>query len=789
MEYYIINNGGNFRTNNKKFLEVKGGGFISRVSCSSDDYINYDEDFFDLYAHSDLFKNLSKVEEDYKGYGEKIFSLKVSAIKKLLPYNGFYPMDRSIQLVKLFYDSYFPYVEGSGSWQSSTSDRALTKQSLLQPFFAPGIFYNFIKSGVAVDWMFYTGSEVPSDSNSMQSYLTESYLVDADVQNQNYIYILESGSNHRFPFEALINPENYMIKKGNSYDSSLHENDDEKSQILYLNPTNLHHNTSQYVNKYPYFTWTGHNLPLYTMAINNFLAETANFFLEKRGYTTFLSKKQNEFQVCESGTYYISLVDLKKTNGFDMFIQNYISGTSGSYFGPPCKFAYSSSSPSPVQINTDPMYAPYCPPYFYGTSEIAFFFQAKENKKYTLSEIFSELQFVEMNREQETNFKTYYSAYPDATPNPNNYLTTLAYLEKMSLSASVNFKGLVRQKEVEYNDNGGPVAIKDTTSNENDRWAIYLKAECPVLNFNNEDNEGFESAYINGETIKVVNGVGMWGGYGQIPNNKEGIFLSIKDLNIKTENEILYKSLIDLVGFEKKQEQVGKLAENTIMSEAVVLVPFLDYSFNEPGYVETTEIVGKHFIKIDKEEFNKAKSETNISTSISALISKMSLFNFPPELDFIRYHDIVPFVMYVFDFHHVFSKNDLKNIWQGQMPNIAKVAQKDEYVITHPLSKKEFFHGKKLPKDLRWLIFKVKQKALKSYYEVTADSFDDNRFKFKFKNMQDFSTLEYNYNWPYDFCSLVESVKIDGQLIIDKKPDENQKVYMNKEYDFDIEEE
>jgi len=86
------------------------------------------------------------------------------------------------------------------------------------------------------------------------------------------------------------------------------------------------------------------------------------------------------------------------------------------------------------------------------------------------------------------------------------------------------------------------------------------------------------------------------------------------------------------------------------------------------------------------------------------------------------------------------------------------------------LKEYEFFHGKDMPDDLRWMVFKVKQKAEKSYYSVTDDVKDDKRFRFKFDIGE--KEPEYNYNWPYDFCSLVELANIESD--IEFKPHEDE---------------
>ena len=69
--------------------------------------------------------------------------------------------------------------------------------------------------------------------------------------------------------------------------------------------------------------------------------------------------------------------------------------------------------------------------------------------------------------------------------------------------------------------------------------------------------------------------------------------------------------------------------------------------------------------------------------------------------------------------------------------------------------------------DLSFLVFKVKKRAEKNYYNVTRDSLDDPNFSFKFaNNAADAVVPEYSYNWPYDFFSLVETAKVTFELDI-----------------------
>ena len=90
-------------------------------------------------------------------------------------------------------------------------------------------------------------------------------------------------------------------------------------------------------------------------------------------------------------------------------------------------------------------------------------------------------------------------------------------------------------------------------------------------------------------------------------------------------------------------------------------------------------------------------------------------------------------------------------------------AEKDESIITHDATDAEvFFDISKITKDTRWMIFKVKRRSEKSYYSVTEDEYDDSRFRFQIGQSK--IKPDYNYNWPYDFFSLVELVKVEADL-------------------------
>jgi len=153
MDYYVDENGGNFRAENKNFLTLPG----ATISGSSqDDNVTVSEDFYKIYSHTDFMKSFSEVYDDHdEDDKNKVFSLTCRAVKKLLPQNGFYPMERALQAATAFSQSYAPALIHDTEVMKNP---AAELQALVQPFFAPGIMFNSLRSGIACDWAIQTGS-------------------------------------------------------------------------------------------------------------------------------------------------------------------------------------------------------------------------------------------------------------------------------------------------------------------------------------------------------------------------------------------------------------------------------------------------------------------------------------------------------------------------------------------------------------------------------------------------------------------------------------------------------
>jgi hypothetical protein len=150
------------------------------------------------------------------------------------------------------------------------------------------------------------------------------------------------------------------------------------------------------------------------------------------------------------------------------------------------------------------------------------------------------------------------------------------------------------------------------------------------------------------------------------------------------------------------------------------------------------------------------------------MVDKVKRFVFPPSFDFVNFPlRVDPIAMYIFEFSTTLDRRDLTDIWQNLYPSISRSHEEEEITIRHSLKgviKERLISNKKLRPDIRWMVFKVKQRAASRYYDQVFTKQGD-------KNpISDFLGIEADpagplssiqFNWPYDFFSLVELVKID----------------------------
>jgi hypothetical protein len=650
-------------------------------------------------------------------------TVKCKALLKLLPYDGFYPASRTLQMATLFSSSYASQVimNGITSPVSGPSEKGALRP-FMTPMFSPGIVYNTIKSGIAVDFPVMTGTFVATSSNSLKDW----YIERAEDQ---------IAFPYRVPFEAILEPSTYL------YDVDLV--DMEPHPNCQINAT---------------ASYMGGGDDRYKLSMNNFLAETPDFFLKNGTFTSFFSDTEDNFSIASASHVYELRVILKKsvdqpdTDGNRPQIkvgqETICMYSRPSAFGPPS--IGNKALTHPAKGGSDRGYnAPFTPPYYDGEARARIIFKPTETRKYTIEEIFSG-SHVEYRR-----YTDWSSGSSNVgIQNGDDCINDNA----VQVSASVNLFGstLGLQDLLKYEG----VNLGDQEA----RWCIQTKFETPILNF--IDASASATPITDSDICeggKMTRPYGMWHQYGRLPSGSEGIYMEITDpINTATGN----LSLADLVGFSKTSEKLGKVASSKTIREAVVAVPFIE-------------------VENSRQFFDVTVGET-MSDSVAKMVDSMGRYVFPPSMDFIKYpKEVKPFAMYVFEFEHQLNQQDLADIWQNLPPRIGRAFDEEapldsseimqEKQITHSLASGELL--KKADAKLQWMIFKVKQKAKTNYWDKTVatnpslsedNSMDKTLPKAGFDGVLKSTTGDYNYNWPYDFFSLVELVKMDEEVEFSK---------------------
>jgi hypothetical protein len=230
------------------------------------------------------------------------------------------------------------------------------------------------------------------------------------------------------------------------------------------------------------------------------------------------------------------------------------------------------------------------------------------------------------------------------------------------------------------------------------------------------------------------------------------------------------------LGFAGTSTKIGRIASSKKISECVVAVPFIEKEGGKKFFrLALSDDQLTQYKSGDKQPLITGPAQSQIGRSVLLQLDKMEKFVFPPSFDFLRFPDVDPVAMYAFEFSHTLSQQDLSDIWQNLPPDIGTTMEVSEVAITHPLLQKELLgqggeEGNQkidMPERLKWMVFKVKQRAATSYFkktvlrnpEVNTDVNDSNVTKDEFGD-----TSPIQYNWPYDFFSLVELVKIDAEV-------------------------
>lgn len=806
-------------------FDVTGGAENAQNSSQSQ--------FYEIYSNSDFMRQFELINEDHKEFTNgKVLSLRCKAVKKFLPYEGFYPAQRTVDLAKRFYDSFKTSTTFSSEVYLLDGETLVTTsptvedfphliQPLLTPLFAPGVLFNTIKSGIAVDYPIITGSLTPDA-------ITSGYGPYSANGNGEY-FIYNDNFDKRIPFEALVEPHNHLAG------FSLTSNEPHASGNLSASAK-----------------WDGQGDELYSKMANNFLAAVPEFFLPNGQLTSVVSKKQKDIALT-SGSVYGMRVKMRRTmdggrgsvyhsgsteqsyyppqdvnSGSANVRESFTMYSRPSAFGPPStgftsfgsicvdddnvsSFTFDSDDEFLIGLNNaagffkDSLQGfnfPFTPPYYHGEAWCEIVLTASSDKM-SISQIQSMAEYT--YKRFDSSFYRFQSGSVDhtvadaaASEGPQSLYEDRINKNAVQLSASLNLQGIGKVGKAGGGLGGaGGNLVVDSAVDEDSRWVIQTKFETPMFNFNHisEDNGTLSVPAYGSESVPR----GMWHQYGRIPEENEGVFLEVGPIerNYWTQargESVELEDLSAALGFSGQSTKIGRLRSSKTVYEAVVAVPFIEQEGRkkffslDPNMVEAYKQGGDA-----RASLTTGDPQNQIGRSVLNQLQKMEKYIFPPSFDFLNnsIDEVKPIAMYIFEFSHTLNQQDLADIWQNLPPDIGTTMEESEVAITHPLLKKELLgegggqSGNTLidmPNKLRWMVFKVKQRAASNYFkktvlrnpEVNTDVESGNVSVDEFGN-----TSNIQYNWPYDFFSLVELVKLDAEVEFGNFRDEDIANYTN----------
>jgi hypothetical protein len=867
--------GGTFNKFNFDTFEIPGTQFDSS-----------DKNFYKDYSNSDFLREFADIR-DKSGLPAKEIMLTCKAAVRFNPYKGFYPAQRTLDLVEQFSSSFsegitFQVDSNTGRLAGATS-LVGTVRPLIQPLFAPGILYNSIKSGLAVDY------PVTNKINKIDSFNfddsnanTENYML---VPGKRLINVLgglgttasvyydpnQTYWDLRVPFETMVDPGKHI----------------DKFQFLDLEPhPSASMNATASVD-------TSVSDGIYELMAKNFFGQTGDFFLKNSEFTKIESDLIQDGLKFKNGDVFAARLKIRKSHNGKRFYNNE-SGSDGTNnnFALNGAKAYSGLTSSLAALEgsyplpQDPAHSSdfeetftmysrptafgpaiagreiggtnyqngflsgtldslegynwaYTPPYYHGESWVDFIFRPDSTKEYTLEDILTETETVywrvdpgqQTGSEDPTGLKAYRNQrllIDDARRDPGGggspqyeyqpiYGGSVVNKNAMQLDSSLNLFGVERVQRRRKDKFGNTILDENQLAGK--RWVIQPKWETPMLNFANVKEDTGNITYPTTFSESVPRGI--WHQFGEIPSSPNaGVFLEIGDIPsdwLKYHYDVInfsssynnndpvgsgstayldYQSLTDLFGFSRSQKKdsakvrLGEIADKREVYEAVVAIPYIVEASEPYAGDKLRDVIDrKKFISIPRQRFNASLKEREGShdgdsleaagESIRKMVQKMKRYVLPPQFDFINFDEIDPIVMYFFEFKYEFDKDDLSYIWQNLAPRDYKKITLQEAKVTHDLMNTELLEEQNIidNPNLRWMVFKVKQRATKDYYDLIPPQIKAARKLTPLDKPETDKDDEYTqFNWPYDYLSFVELVKVEADVLYKSEEDEDNEV-------------
>ena len=345
------------------FLQVTGAVY----NQSSGDF-EIGSQFFKTYSTSDFLKYFSDfknnvIENDFDLKPFRI-TFRCKAAKRFLPYRGFYPAERAVQIAELFSRCYnntntYTFERNRGATELLPELEKSIKKKLesshaqsAKLLFAPGVLFNSIKSGLAVDYPVFNSSvgtfeddmmrfDINNNGESIRNYDHLQTSVGSAIIGSPLNLTEDAGIprisgtvDYRVGFDNMMTPSDLFELK--VYDNEPHPSASlfygSGKHFRYMDrPAIFGSLDNQSLDKFNGANFTREGMSFvyamqpYREAIHNFTANTVDFFLKDQKLQTIMSEPVTPEM--ENGVTYRMRVFLRNNN-IKMYDRH-------SAFGPP----------------------------------------------------------------------------------------------------------------------------------------------------------------------------------------------------------------------------------------------------------------------------------------------------------------------------------------------------------------------------------------------------------------------------------------------------------------------
>ena len=804
MRTYLNDKSGDFTDDVDALFNLTGAS----IADSSED------DFYTVYSNSDFLKYFKFIDDDL--YDKRSDDLKIvrdkielscDAVINFLPYKGFYPAERTLELSTLFSQSfsddiitwadYGPYASPS-AW-SAFSPKNQAFRIAMEPLYAPGIMFNTIKSGIAVSnyILVNTGglgtfpryaenTNVPGGgvaipgSTFMGNILyqkTTTQLPEGNIlygmgtgslpMNDGTIAVSEScpviaiasgskASNgfmiKKVPFEALQRPTEFFNGRSISTvnETQISLGAEGFIPIYDTGPSGSHHFAQNWLYRNASIVRNIQSAILFTTDIN--LANTVGSNGDFKGGALYELAVDNF--LCETTNFFTDgLTNFQSAREEDF--KPVVSGTVYQMALSLYRTAGTSST-----TPSDKRFEMYSRASAFGAPLAADDISTKSKDTGASADFgINNISFSHVTPPyfagSGSALITYTASY-DGQPTLDEILgaSTIEFA-RAEWSANVNAELAKEANALRPGERGDGL-------NEDFRVQLdssyNLKQKIQEVPTGSTDIKNRWLIQTKFET-PILNFADISTGSLQVPNNDtKGSSTKARDIitrgmwhqygNLVTDSEVGVLSVISDVG------------ENSLAD----IVGFEKGVTKKIGAVRTEKVVKEAVVAVpfktvdgERRFIDLPLDNPQIDYTRSNTYKKMSqaldTYVFPPKFDFKRFESVRPVLMYVFEFSVKFTQKDLADMWQNLPPDLEERFERQNAVVEERelidliISKNE---------DIEWMVFKVKQRAKKDY-----DRFRRSLVTNDVSNLPVRVRSPLTYNWPYDYFSIVELAKIE----------------------------